>query len=180
MGLIHYNSRATRMLLVQQLYKLEKIGGPNLKGFQLNVTWPSPKAVAAYKNISPHMKIVLQIGAEAMAVCGDDPDRIAFAVINYGAAIDYALVDPSRGQGKTLDIQHALSVLQAIRKFSPELSLGVAGGLSHTTLFELQPIIRELPGICVDAETRLRNEDDQLDPWKAEKYIEAAEMLFRT
>jgi hypothetical protein len=180
LGMIHYNGKATGMLLARQLYELEKRGGPNLKGFQLNIPWPHPKAIAMYKDLSPHMKIVLQIGIAAMAAYENDPDRIALAVIDYDDAIDYVLVDPSCGQGRTLDIQHTLSVLHMVRKFSPGINLGVAGGLAHETLRSLQPIIEEFPDISIDAETKLRDEDDRLDPWKAEMYIKATEIMFRT
>ncbi|MDO8571756.1 MAG: hypothetical protein Q7R79_03695, partial [bacterium] len=97
-------------------------------------------------------------------------------VKTYEQLIDYVLLDPSGGTGKMFDPRVERTYLDKLADLG--VGLGVAGGLSPSTLHLLQPLINDYPNLCIDAEGRLRNQDDQLDLTVAGSYLQKAYELF--
>lgn len=172
LNLVHYSTGHIETLY-PQLALLTEIAGPNCDGFQLNIAWPDADEMSVFKKRYPYKKIVLQVGRKAL--------DIANAVINleshlssYEGLIDYVLFDPSGGRGEPFDTGEMHHCLKVAQKCLKGVGIGVAGGLSAETLDNLQPILGDFPDISIDAESRLRNENDHLVLSKAEFYIKKA------
>jgi len=180
LNLIHYNTKQPETLL-QQMLKVTVFGGPNFDGLQLNVAWPSPKVLEMYRKAYGGARIVLQVGGGAFKKIDNDPTNLALKVKHeYAGLVDYLLLDPSGGLGKPFDTELAREYLEELRGVGVEeyIGLGVAGGLSPTTLNLVEPLVHDFPNLCIDAEGRLRDEDDRLDQSVAKEYVRKALQIF--
>lgn len=177
LNLIHYNTK-DRSTLFDQMVQVTHIAGPNFHGFQLNVAWPEVRALERYRLRYPDKKIVLQIGGLAFEVVGHSPAELVRSLQRYARCIDYVLLDPSGGWGKPFDTAKVHEYLQALIFALVPFRLGVAGGLSPTTLHLIEPLAREFPDLCIDAEGRLRDANDCLDLPLAKDYVLRALAIF--
>ena len=177
LNLIHYNTKEPETL-VDQLLKMTEFSGPNLHGFQLNLAWPSIKAVGEYKKTNPSKQIVLQIGGHAFEMIHHSPEELAKKVSEYVEVVEYVLLDPSGGYGKPFDPERARDYLLALKAQNFDIGLGVAGGLSPTTLNLIEPLMKEFPNLSIDAEGRLRTAEDHLDLNVATEYLRKAFSIF--
>ena len=165
LNLIHYstdNHHENPNFLIDELIQMTQLGGPFLHGFQLNIAWPSRGAIAEFRKNVPNKVIVLQIGGKALRVINHSPKNLADDLIKYEELVDYVLIDPSGGLGIPFDTEKARTYLEAIKERGIDLGLGVAGGLSPTTLDLVQPLLSDFPELSWDAEGRLRDEQDKL------------------
>lgn len=180
LNLIHYNTKEPETLY-DQLMAITERGGPCLHGFQLNLAWPDPKALIAYRARYPKKIIVLQIGSAAFTSVNNYPYLLAERIAqNYeckGLA-DYVLLDPSGGYGKPFDTATARRYLNALKARGIKCYFGVAGGLSPTTLTLVEPLVKEFPDLSIDAEGRLRDVNDTLDLPVAIDYVLHALQMF--
>lgn len=179
LNLIHYKAEPEH--LYEQLVRITHIGGPNMHGLQLNTAWPSPRELHRYRTNFPFKQIVLQVGSHALEIVGHSPQRLALKIGEYAGLIDYALVDPSNGSGKTLGpilgpIQ-AREYLLAIKNRGLRIGLGIAGGLGPETIFLIKPLVDAMPNICIDAERLLRDQNDNLDLNLATNFIKESLQL---
>lgn len=178
LNLIHYNTKEPETLC-EQLLEIAKLGGPNMHGFQLNVAWPSHGAIIGYRSVYRHAQIVLQIGGNALELVGRSPLRLAATVSRYYAGlVDYILLDPSGGKGEPFDTERAREYLQMLKEARTSAHLGVAGGLSPTTLGLVEPLVSDFPDLSIDAEGRLRDENDTLDLNVAREYVDKTLQIF--
>lgn len=161
LNLIHYNTKEPETL-TEQLVEMTKLGGQNLEGFQLNLAWPSRDTILAYHKICGGKFIVLQIGGKAFEIVNHSPKELAERVSWYEHVVDYVLLDPSGGYGVPFDTNKARTYLEALRGYNLDMGLGVAGGLSPTTLNLVQPLLSDFPDLSWDAEGKLRDEQDNL------------------
>lgn len=179
LNLIHYNTDE-KETLAGQLDELIKHGGPNLHGFQLNIAWPSPIVLVAFRLLHPNKVIVLQVGSRAFQLVGHSPARLAKKVQDeYQGLIDYILLDSSGGLGKIFEPERFREYLQALQEKNLGIGLGVAGGLSAATLGILEPLAKDFPDLSIDAEGRLRDKNDCLDVVSAIKYVSVASQIFK-
>lgn len=178
LNLIHYNTKEPETLF-GQLVKMTMLGGLNLHGLQLNIAWPSPTILKKYRSNYPNMQIVLQIGRRAFEMIGDSPKQLATKVTKeYIGLADYVLLDPSGGYGKPLDTRCVRNYLKALKEKNLEMGLGVAGGLSPATLNLVKPLVKDFPKLSIDAEGRLRSQNDSLDLNVAKEYIHKSLKMF--
>ncbi len=177
--LVHYNSENTELLFAQLMALTELIGPWQFDGFQLNIFWPSDLELSAYKSAYPDKKIVLQIGKEAFKAIGDSPDNLAANLTMYSGLVDYFLLDLSRGKGLLLDTEKLRPYLRVITKTMKNTGIGVAGGLSPSTVHLIKPLLDEFPCLCIDAEGKLRDENDHLDLNVVKNYISTAFNVFK-
>jgi hypothetical protein len=180
LNLVHYNTKEPETLL-KQMIGVTDFAGPNLHGFQLNVKWPSPKILEKYRRQHAQMKIVLQVGGGAFEAVQNSAKVLAKKVANeYVGLVDYILLDPSGGFGQPFDTKSAREYLEALREKDVErfLGLGVAGGLSPTTFDLVEPLVGDYPNLSIDAEGRLRDENDILDKDLAKEYVARALHMF--
>lgn len=178
LNLIHYNTKEQETL-VDQMVLMSEFGGRNLHGFQLNIAWPAPAALGAYRKMYPAKQIVLQIGSHAFEMVDHSPERLASKIAEYEWLVEYALLDPSGGYGKLFDSERARDYLLALKAKNFSFGLGVAGGLSATTLNLVEPLIKDFPDLSIDAEGRLRTPEDHIDLCAATEYLCKAFRMFK-
>lgn len=176
-NLIHYNTKE-HDTLGYQLLAITELGGDNLHGLQLNIAWPSPDVLKAYKKVQQTKQIVLQVGGRAFKMIDDSPKRLAAKVAEYEGIIDYALLDPSGGEGKPLDPQRIREYLYTLQAKNLNIGLGTAGGLSPTTLGLIEPLVKEFPNLSIDAEGLIRTPEDHLDLNLASEYPRKTLLMF--
>lgn len=177
LNLIHYNTKE-KDTLGDQLVAMTEFGGVNMHGFQLNIAWPSSDVLAEYKKACPAKQIVLQVGGHALEMVNHSPEQLAARVSEYDGIADYVLLDPSGGQGKPFDPERACEYLLAIKAQNLGMGLGVAGGLSPTTLKLIKPLVNKFPDLSIDAEGRLRTQEDHLDLNLSREYLCEAFLMF--
>jgi len=179
LNLIHYATDG-RDTLADQLLEMTEAGGPRLHGFQLNIAWPDPDQLWRYLTKHPDKMIVLQVGGRAFEAVRHSPERLAQKLADeYYGLIDHVLLDLSGGHGRPLDAGTMGDFLRAVRAGNRETGLGIAGGLGPESVVSiLDGLPGEFPDLCVDAEGRLRDENDDLDLGRAGAYLWLALQLF--
>jgi len=167
--------------VLMNLLAAARLGGIGLDAIQLDMVWPDPDALFTFCDARPNLKIVLQVGADALDMFDNDPGRVAQMLTEYNGALDYVLLDKSMGRGLGLSAAVLLPFLREIRARLPGLGLAVAGGLGPDTLHLIEPIVEEFPDISIDAQRQLRRSGDAKDPidWgRATLYIQRAAQIF--
>lgn len=162
LNMIHYVTD-DKSTLVKQLLDAAEIGGEHCHGFQLNIVWPDIDMLCELKRELPNHKIVIQCSGSAMRLfegSDDTPRDLKQTVSAYEerGLIDYLLIDPSGGRGKSFDADKTISLLKPHNNVG--YALGVAGGLRAATINNLIPVLKEQPNLFWDAEGGLRNEED--------------------
>lgn len=151
--------------LVEDIYaRYEREQPPFQIGVQINVSWPEPRDVNQIKMDYPKLKTILQVS---------DFDSVDERIGKYN--VDYALIDASRGEGKEIDMDKAVSVHDAISKKS-KVMIGFAGGFSPQNVNDRVWSLRYDLGtrnFCIDAQGKLRTKD-HLDMNKVNKYLNEA------
>ena len=192
-GLVHYATDDPDTI-DEQLEELMRHCGDGCTGFQLNMAWPKPELLSS---IPLDMHVVLQIGSRALEMAGNDPDEVARRVAEYGSLarkgpmyigpVTDVLIDASGGRGVPIDLTMADAYVGALTQHREWLRVGVAGGLDHATLVSnaFRQFMKKhsgtfCPQISIDAEGRLRTEDDQLDLHRMVAYLHAAFLLYST
>jgi hypothetical protein len=185
LNLVHYHTLVSDQMLASELMAVRHAAEPHCHGFQLNVRWPSPKALEIYHHASsigfrPKQDVVvLQCGRSAMADVDFVPEKLAQRVTDYKGLVDYVLIDPSGGKGQGFDRRFAYECMCELTKFVPDMGLGVAGGLAAEMVGSIEDLLKTHPDISIDAEGRLRKPDDSLKVGAANHYVVAANRLFR-
>ncbi|NDE68311.1 hypothetical protein EB052_01755 [bacterium] len=182
LNLVHFFSGRPGTLFEDMLLA-DEIGGAHCHGFQLNIAWPDPDAIRAWRDDRESRGrtsscIILQCGRDALAAIGHDPRSLVGRLRRYEGIVDYVILDESDGSGSPLDPSSMKRYLTAL--YASDLSMGyvVAGGLSAETIPQLlTPLIEEFPELSVDAEGTLRSPADVLDTRLMQKYIHAANKL---
>lgn len=156
-------------------------GGENIHAIQLDMIWPSPEMIQVFKHFNPNLKVILQVNGRSLNEYDHNPVRVAFKIKKYGSSIDGILLDKSHGKGLGMDALAMLPFIHEISNRCKSLTLAVAGGLGPETIHLLQPIVKEFPQISIDAQGRLRQSGNSLDPinWGlAHKYLVQAVRMF--
>lgn len=177
LNLVHFNTKEPDQLLNQML-EVTKLGGKNFHGFQLNIRWPEPQTLKKYRKQYPDKVMVLQCGSGALDAVGHDPVRLVGKTWQYVGTCDYLLIDPSGGLGMPFDPKKGLEYLQFLNESTLGIRFGIAGGLSSETLGLLEAIAEAYPGTSIDAEGRLRDENDHLIPSRAGQFVSQSYTLF--
>lgn len=177
LNLIHYNTKE-KETLGDQLVAMTGFGGANMHGFQLNIAWPELDVLREYKRAYPTKQIVLQVGGHAFDMVNHSPQQLASRVAEYNGVVEYVLLDPSGGYGKPFDPDRARDYLVALQEEGLNIGLGVAGGLSPTTISLVEPLAREFADLSIDAEGRLRTPEDHLGLVVASDYLCRAFEMF--
>lgn len=180
LNLIHFNTKEPDKLL-DDMCKAQDLAGPNCDGFQLNIAWPDKKVLEQYKTRAQFKRkvVVLQCGARAIQEAGS-PGNLGLRLHQYDGLIDYVLLDPSGGLGKEFHEAEMHAMLYYAREYTWPITfgLGVAGGFHAGNLERLQPLLKEFD-LSIDAEGKLRGQDDHLDMAAASLYLRKADQLFR-
>lgn len=178
MNLVHFNNNRGHESLLSQLKSITDIAGDHFDGFQLNITWPSAKVLEHYKR-AYNKKVVLQVSNGAFNTVSNSPKKLAEKIHDeYNGLVDHFLLDASGGTGKLFNSEIMRSYLEVLSSKTHTYGLGVAGGLSPSTLHLLEPLVKDFPEINIDAEGRLRNNEDNLDIEITGRYLEKSLELF--
>ena len=109
----------------------------------------------------------------------NSPKRLASRIEkDYAGLIDYVLLDRSQGAGEPLDPHFLYDFIKEITE-RVDVGIGVAGGLSATTLrTSLEPLAGFASILSIDAEGKLRTEEDHLDIDQTAAYVKEAYDFF--
>lgn len=161
---LHYNTRSVGEQLRTELAGMVALW-PIVQGIQLNVQAPNVEALHAFHEDFPKIELILQINRASTP-----EDARAFCT-PYTGIVHHALLDLSGGRGLPMNTMLARSVASA---WSSPISLGVAGGLDAASVQALEGM-----SVSCDAESKLRTEEDRLDPARALAYVDRATDVLR-
>lgn len=177
-NVIHYGTDEPASLL-DQLLTVAHLAGPELHGFQLNMSWPSVKDLCLLARQRPEQQLILQLNQEAFRAAGNQKGAVAGKLKReYSGLVDHVLLDLSAGYGRQLDPAWARRQLEEMRDAGLDMGLGVAGGLSPASLHLVAPLVKEFPQLSLDAEARLRDAGDNLDLALGQEYLRRAFAMF--
>lgn len=66
-----------RYELLNQMLKITELGGKNMHGIQLNIAWPDPEIIAAYKEGFSEKQVILQCSEAALEAHDFNPEEVA-------------------------------------------------------------------------------------------------------
>ena len=180
LNLIHY-STDHHDRLQNELYEItELVGSGNFDGFQLNVRWPEATALRNYQDSHPDKFLVVQMGGRVLAEVDGlgHLGGLIHLIYDHRACcswlVDAVLIDPSGGKGQPFDQNKGTKYLREVRGDHPEMGIGIAGGLCCETLGLIEPLVKEFPNLSIDAEGKLRDENDKLNLEKVRLYLKRA------
>lgn len=178
LNLIHYDTKDPDRLL-RQLIMATSVGGVDLHGLALDIAWPLPSVLKAYRDKHPDKIIVLKIGQEALETVGRSFATLLRRITEkYAGLIDYVTLDASAKEYEPLDTKLARIFLQAFSFNNLNLGLGVSGGLSAENLKFVRPLTFYFQDFNIDADSGLRDGSDNLDMGEAVRYVKDASLMF--
>ena len=183
---LHYSADNDATLVADVELAMKAIGyGTNrhlCDGIQINMgdksaphISPDPAKVATIAAQYPCMRIILQVVPFEPASISSILHRIG----QYAFCITDVLLDGSGGRGQGMfecpdNMERMRNLVLALRNAFPRLGIGIAGGLSAETLPRIGALLEEFPDLNLDAEGRLRNENDHLIVGAAVEYVASA------
>lgn len=195
LNLIHYNTDNPE-LLADEMLEVMNYCGDDIDGFQLNVCWPE---IAQLEKFYQHSKrksvIILEINSQALTQIYNAPKRLVEKIQKSGY-LDYIhgiLIDPSGGRGQLFNGEIMKNYLTKLYKANLRINIGIAGGL-HGGILDipgynnyskfldvyLKPLAQMYPDLSIDAQGRLRDQNDNLDHEQAKMYIQGAQKIFNS
>lgn len=175
LNIVHYNSRESN--LADQLCQIVELS-PLIHGIQLNIVWPKVDELVKFRELHPDILLVLQISRKSMEAVGELGlfDEIG----RYEGLIDYVLLDLSGGTGAVLDSKTSDWFVRGVMNHQFKgIRVGITGGLSANTVYQLFLFLRIYPGLCWDAESGLRDQDDALDLDRCFGFMAASAVLLK-
>jgi hypothetical protein len=174
-NVLHY-ADYDRKSTSREFLKAVSYAGKYLHAMQFDMIWPQTQSLMILKESAPDLAMILQVGADSMKQCDDDPEQVAERLVPYRAisCLDYVLLDKSMGKGVGMDANLLLTYIRAIKNRLPSVAIVVAGGLGPNTMGLVSPIRAEYPDVSIDAQGQLRPSKSALDPidWKmAAEYL---------
>jgi small basic protein len=165
--------------IFSSLVTATKLAGPNLQAIQLDMVWPDPGEIIAFREAYPDIRIIIQINTKAFERIGEDPSELVIALAEYGDSVDYVLLDRSMGKGVAMDPK---TMFPYLRVLDGLYGLVVAGGLGPNTFRLAKPIVDVFPDVSLDAQGQLRPSGSYYDPidWDmAIRYFVESAGMFR-
>jgi hypothetical protein len=178
-NLVHFSTEeGQESSVLTDILKVHELAGANFHGFQLNLVWPEARVLEQYRERMGYgYRIVLQIGRKAIEAAGRSPRHILDKLSCYVHLINDILFDTSGGRGEPFDVEYARQFLSAIKEQAWPIGLGVAGGLPDS-LPLVESLIVEFPDLNIDAEGRLRDENNDMDMGRVKEYLIGSLRLF--
>ena len=173
LNIIHYklpdNSESNHC---KYMCNATQIGGKYCDGLQINGYWPTISALQKYKIFYPQNRIILQINKNMLQSL--EPYHWAENCHIYKDYITDVLLDESGGLGIPLNNRLLMQYINAIRNKCPDLGIGVAGGLNSITLELVSDIFYKYDNISIDAESGLRDINDNISENLCIMYMDKA------
>lgn len=174
LNIIHYSGDDPNYLS-PDLFLLNHRTNEHLHGFQLNFVWPSVQIIEKIRRYFPDLILILNLFPPNLAAVDNNPTKLKHKLLPYRQLLDAVLIDSSGGQGQLLDPNQIFSYLSGL--FDTGLGIGFAGGLTPDNLQLLEPLAHYADSFSIDAESGLRNEANELDLDKVQKYLSRAYRL---
>lgn len=186
-NIIHYNTQEKDTLPQQviTLFDREDIYNSGLcRTLQVNVKWPDVTHIEAIKTAFPDLRIILPLTPRMLK--NQKRENIAENLEPYEPFIDYILIDPSGGKGKTFEPGWAAPYHRILSHYFPDKQIIFAGGFNDRNITSrLTHLFFTLASgnFGIDAESGLRDTDPhsrfgKLSLPKVEKYIKHATVFF--
>lgn len=156
----------------------EYIDGLQWNGFSTKqkpeTTPPFPECVSGAIN-SFRFASILQISQEDY----EDPIKSTLKLTNYFYSINssHLLLDGSGGKGLPIDEQKAITWIKTLRQHNNTKGIAISGGLGIDNLDVIDRIRKEIGydlEISIDAEGKLRDEENNFSVEKAKAFLEEA------
>ena len=165
-NVVHFHTR-TPEALAAQADRLIALSGPRLHGLQVNLHETPAEELRKIRARHPALALILPLRSPA-------PDLASRFVEQDARLVDVALFDLSAGRGLLVDPGQARSALEEIEARMPGVALAVAGGLGPDTIHRVHLLLERFPDLSIDAESRLRDAEDRLDPERVAEYLRGA------
>jgi phosphoribosylanthranilate isomerase len=171
-NLVHYNTQNPQNLYYEMCDVLDWT--PNLSGFQLNVFQPDIFQVIEFLSRFPDQHMVFQIKAKYFDGDDNNVSKVLHNLVRvYGGIFDTFLVEQS-----DIDLGRTRKIVEILDDLVGKESVGVAGGLSPSSVASLKDLVTTYPEISIGAESGLRDENDRFVLDKAKEYISKAVSLY--
>lgn len=160
---------------LSHLLEAVSFGGEHIQGLQLDMVWPDPGMVIAFRKEYPDVLLVLQVNGRALEIAHDDPMRVVSRLAEYGDSVDFVLLDKSMGQGLGMDAEALIPFAHAIRSMGKRVA--VAGGLGPDSLNLVEPLARAVDNLSIDAQSKVCDEGDAKNPLRphlVHRYLDGA------
>lgn len=175
LNIIHlYNENTDPTTLGDLMNLTANKAGKYLSGFQINNPWPLIYELTRHKEHYPKHFLILQVGLEAMQQTNGSMEQFRDRLRPYLGVVNSILIDGSGRKGVPLNPTLCLRYLQAIRKESQTVGIGVKGGLHSGSLSCLSKIVSEFPDLSISVEEELRDENDNLLLGRAKDFVRSA------
>jgi hypothetical protein len=182
LNMVHYYTEDQTNLELQLACAMG-YGGLLCQGLQLNIAWPDPEAIRAFRDsFERDPVIVIQLGGRRWPLTDLKPRALSLKVLDlYDGIADYILLDPSGGLGKEMDVAMLLPYLETLEAHLQvarrPMGLAIAGGLCAENLNKIRPLCEQFPRLSFDAEGKLHSGPGQLDLDRCRRYLEVARTL---
>ncbi len=126
---------------------------------------PMFEALKSPRNGSPVdlEHIVLQVNQRSLDE--QTPSELAHTIALYGDTVSGVLLDGSGGTGIPLNAEKLRPYIAELYEKADSVAVGIAGGLNAATVEPLAAeLLRDFPGLSVDAESGLRDNYSAKDP----------------
>lgn len=170
------------LALAETLARVVEYGGPHLGAIQLDMIWPDPEELKIFHE-THGIPIVLQVGSNAMAFCGESTLATCARLNLYDDSIEAVLFGRSMGQGKGMDVDLLARYVGVMESECHYLLPAVAGGLGPTSLDLVRSLVSAYPNLSINAQSRLRTSGNALNPinWDmAESYFRQAIAMYQS
>lgn len=175
LNLVHYNTRQ-KDTLRDQLCKIIDHTDGLCQGFQLNMVFPPVDQLRKFKTEFPDLEIVFQVNRGVFKKTKFSPQKLVELLeYDYGDMVDHVLLDASGGRGTIININEIKRYIEPLNRYK----VGIAGGLSPETVDNIKPLVGGFSRISIDAESGVRDKNDDLDTKRAKKYIQRSLDIFR-
>lgn len=165
LNLIHYASDTPPA--ASDIWDLVNFGGRWFDGFQFNGAWPTVAALRTAFATRTANRVVLQLRELSEANLASD-DLFPPGMPPY---VTDVLLDASGGRGRAFNLARMQAAVATMRACHNGFGVGVAGGWDAANVCANKAFFRKFPGLSVDAEGRLRDENDRLDIDKARAFV---------
>lgn len=170
---IHYHTHEPQTLYHQLNGLMEDLASRGVRPevLQFNLAWPPVDDIHRLRSDYPDLKVVLQIDP---TIVDDNPTQAGNKLKVYHTAIEYVLLDSSRGHGQELIPPRLVDTCRIVRDILPDTTFIFAGGLTNTNVALKVKEIRMLTGqedFGVDAEDKLRAHNRSASRLKLNKVI---------
>lgn len=176
-GICHY-STDTPENLYEECREIVELTRGQIGGFQLNIRWPDVKQMQMLRKAYPNLRIILQLGKEALY--GQSPNdpidhhRVLERVGQYSGLVNTILVDPSGGTGQEVQVDHVWPLVAPLN-YMNEFDVAVASGLEADTLQSIAILARICPALGI-----VRDESDRMVVEAVNAYLAEAFYFFYT